>query len=52
MYIEAITEFTSKAGHLLVLDTAGTGVLPILDLNRLVAQSGSAVGTGPAQKGE
>ncbi|MEJ5348600.1 MAG: FtsH protease activity modulator HflK [Desulfosoma sp.] len=38
MYLEAMREFASKAGNLLVLDSSSAGVLPILDLNQVVRQ--------------
>lgn len=51
MYIEAMTQFTAKAGNLLVLDSGGAGVLPILDLNQVVRQWADS-SAGPQKKGE
>lgn len=45
MYLEAMTTFLGKEGNVLVLDSDSAGVLPLLDLNKVVGQWAEA---GPA----
>ncbi len=52
MYLDSFEALMGKTGNLVVVDEAQKGILPLLDLNKLKAQSGNIQSPQAQPKGQ